>query len=76
MKRRMNLMKKEAERLSKEVLNLIIENNDYENLTVERVQDYVELVLLNSEHKKTAKAYIIYRERRQKPGARTFLNSA
>ncbi len=57
---------KEAERLSKEVLNLIIENNDYENLTVERVQDYVELVLLNSEHKKTAKAYIIYRERRQK----------
>ena len=33
-------------------------------LSVEEVQDIVELVLLNSEYKATAKAYIIYRDKR------------
>src|SRR5699024_10071414 len=35
-------------------------------LTVENVQDLVENVLLNSEYKATAKAYIIYRELRKR----------
>ena len=53
-----------AENLTLEVLKVIIERNDYENLTVEKVQDYVEEVLLSSEFKVTAKAYILYREKR------------
>lgn len=53
----------EAEALTKQVLNVINENND-NPLTVETVQDYVEEVLLESEYKQTAKAYIIYREKR------------
>lgn len=44
----------------------ILENNEHEDnsLTVEEIQDAVELALLNSEYKKTAKAYILYREKR------------
>lgn len=34
------------------------------NITVENIQDEVESVLLDSEHKETAKAYILYREQR------------
>lgn len=54
----------EAERLTQEVLELIEHYDDYDNLTVERVQDLVEIALLGSKHKATAKAYILYRERR------------
>lgn len=54
----------EAERLTGEVLELIEHYDDYENLTVERVQDLVEIALLGSKHKATAKAYILYREKR------------
>ncbi len=54
----------EANRLTEDVLDLIEAHNDYENLTVEKVQDFVEEALLNSQFKKTAKAYIIYRESR------------
>ena len=54
----------EAERLTQEVLELIEHYDDYDNLTVERVQDLVEIALLGSKHKATAKAYIIYREKR------------
>lgn len=54
----------EAERLTQEVLELIDNYDDYDNLTVERVQDLVEIALLGSKHKATAKAYIIYREKR------------
>lgn len=43
-----------------EALNKIDENN----LSVEQVQDMVEETLLNSEYKTTAKAYILYREKR------------
>lgn len=54
----------EAERLTDEVIILISKNNNLENLTVEHIQDLVEIVLLSSEHKKTAKEYILYREKR------------
>ncbi|GFN32423.1 ribonucleotide-diphosphate reductase subunit beta [Paenibacillus xylaniclasticus] len=53
----------EAERLTQDVLELI-ENSDYDQLTVEIVQDLVETALLRSKYKTTAKAYIIYREKR------------
>jgi len=54
----------EAKKLTDDVLDIIIKDDDFENLTVEKVQDYVELALLNSEYKITAKAYILYREKR------------
>ena len=53
-----------AEKLTQQTLDIIEKNNDYQNLTVEKVQDYVEEALLYSEYKATAKAYIIYRELR------------
>ena len=53
-----------AKSLTDMVLEIVVERNDYENLTVELVQDYVEEVLLNSQYKQTAKAYILYREKR------------
>lgn len=46
--------------LAQEVLYLL--NDD--DLSVEKVQDTVEMVLLNSKYKVTAKAYILYREKR------------
>lgn len=46
-----------AEKVLKELPNI-------SDLSVEDVQDVVELVLLNSEYKATAKAYILYREKR------------
>jgi ribonucleoside-diphosphate reductase beta chain len=54
----------EASKITDKVLGLINSKQDQQNLTVERIQDYVEEVLLNSSFKKTAKAYIIYREKR------------
>ncbi|RYI30464.1 hypothetical protein EVU96_08610 [Bacillus infantis] len=54
----------EASKITDKVLGLISSKQDQQNLTVERIQDYVEEVLLNSSFKKTAKAYIIYREKR------------
>ena len=53
----------EAVKLSQEVIDRIGELNE---LTVENVQDLVETVLLNSEYKATAKAYILYREARSR----------
>ena len=53
----------EAVKLSQEVIDRIGELNE---LTVENVQDLVESVLLNSEYKATAKAYILYREARSR----------
>lgn len=53
----------EARKLTQDVLELI-KLNAHEELTVEDVQDYTEMILLKSEYKLTAKAYIIYREKR------------
>lgn len=55
---------KEAESLAMNVLELLKKDGgDSNSLTVEDVQDSVETVLLNSEYKTTAKAYILYREK-------------
>lgn len=48
--------------LSQDVLDVLNGSND--DLSVEKVQDTVEMVLLNSKYKVTAKAYILYREKR------------
>lgn len=55
----------EANVLAERVLIELHKSNTYnESLSVEDVQDVVELVLLNSEYKNTAKAYILYRDKR------------
>ncbi len=51
-----------AKKLTIRVLNLAEEMFDGNVATVEEIQDIVEEVLLSSAYKKTAKAYIIYRE--------------
>src|SRR5690625_1975393 len=53
----------EAIKLTHDVMELLKEDDD--NLTVEHVQDVVERALLESSYKTTAKAYIIYRDRRK-----------
>lgn len=55
----------EAQSLAQDVLELLNKDeNNEKDLTVECIQDLVELALLNSEYKSTAKAYILYREKR------------
>jgi ribonucleoside-triphosphate reductase (formate) len=56
----------EARRLTKRVLELTYERIDGSIPEVERVQDFVEEVLLDSRYKKTAKAYILYRDQHKK----------
>jgi len=51
-----------ADRLTLKVLNLAQQSIAEKILTVEKIQDIVEEILLSSPYKKTAKAYIIYRE--------------
>ena len=51
-----------AKKLTIRVLNLAEEVFDGKVATVEEIQDIVEEVLLSSAYKKTAKAYIIYRD--------------
>jgi ribonucleoside-triphosphate reductase len=51
-----------AAKLSLKVLSLVQHLKKNENPTVEQIQDIVEEVLISSIYKKTAKAYIIYRE--------------
>ncbi len=53
---------KEARKLTIKVLNLAEKLFDGKILSVEEIQDVVEEVLLNSTFRKTAKAYIIYRD--------------
>ena len=43
-------------------------------MSIEEIQDIVEEVLLDSEYKKSAKSYVIYREQRAK--VRNFINNA
>ena len=52
----------EAKRLTLRVMTLVHSLHDTLNLTVESVQDIVEEVLLASPYRRTAKAYIIYRD--------------
>lgn len=52
----------EAARLTLKAVALVYSLRDDLALTVENVQDIVEEVLLASPHRRTAKAYIIYRE--------------
>ena len=52
----------EAKRLTIRILNLSLSIIDHDIPGVEELQDVVEEVLLASPHKKTAKAYILYRE--------------
>jgi len=55
-----------AEQLSDEVARLLEEKYDgHTTPTVEEVQDLVEKVLIESGHARTAKAYIIYRQKRK-----------
>jgi len=56
------LDEKAAKRLTIKVLNLASQVIGEEPPTVEEIQDIVEEVLLSSTYRKTAKAYIIYRE--------------
>src|SRR5690554_8089542 len=65
---------KEVTKLTKQVLKQISEENNFDNLTVERVQDLVELVLLNSKYKNTARAYIIIVRKEIKLENQIFLN--
>jgi len=54
-----------AEKLSDKVVALLEEKYDGHTIpSVEEVQDYVEKALIESGHVKTAKAYILYRQRR------------
>lgn len=63
-----SLSEEEKECLVKEVEDIVSEDG---NLSVEHVQDAVELVLMKNGHFKAAKAYILYREiRRQKRSVR------
>ncbi|HMA61549.1 MAG TPA: ribonucleoside triphosphate reductase [bacterium] len=55
-----------AEKLCLKVLSIAASNIKQEIPSVEQIQDIVEEVLLSSIYKKTAKAYIIYREQHRK----------
>lgn len=55
-----------ARNLTIRVLNIILQVYSHRTPTVEDVQDIVEEVLLTSPYKKTAKAYIIYRDQHAK----------
>lgn len=51
-----------AEKIAKEIENIITNSNS--KVTVEDIQDHVELLLMESNRKDVAKKYILYREKR------------
>ncbi len=55
-----------AKELTEKVLKQAEKTLDHKNPTVEEIQDIVEDILLSSAYKKTAKAYIIYRDQHAK----------
>src|SRR4030042_895906 len=58
--------RKLAKELSNKVAEIIKSKFEKENIpTVEQVQDIVEIVLIDSGHAKTAKSYILYRQKRK-----------
>jgi ribonucleoside-diphosphate reductase alpha chain len=59
-------LNKEATRLTKVVVNILLKGMNGDLPTVEQVQDVVEQVLMAAGHYQTAKAYILYREKQQK----------
>ena len=58
--------KKIAEKLTLKVLNLAQQTISNKIPSVEEIQDIVEEILLSSPYKKTAKAYVIYRDQHAK----------
>ena len=64
--RKVRNLKNEAERLTKVVVNILNKGMNGDLPTVEQVQDVVEQVLMAAGHFKTAKAFILYREKQQK----------
>ena len=54
-----------AERLSREVTRILEERHAGQVPSVEEIQDIVEKVLIEHGHARTAKAYILYRKRRE-----------
>jgi ribonucleoside-triphosphate reductase len=66
--------RKRAEKLTLKTLMLVEQTISKEVPTVEDIQDIVEEVLLHSAYKKTAKAYIIYRDQHAK--IREIVNNA
>ena len=58
--------KEEAEKLALRVINLALSVTKNRIPTVEGIQDIVEEVLISSPHRKTAKAYIVYRDQHKK----------
>lgn len=58
-------LKTEAERLTKVVINILLKAVNGDLPTVEQVQDIVEQVLMAGGHYETAKAYILFREKRR-----------
>src|SRR3990167_11265647 len=63
--------KKEAKRLAGIVVSILEKSNGHHMPNVEQIQDIVEQVLMAAGHYGTAKAFILYRERRGKErGAR------
>ncbi|MBE3130202.1 MAG: ribonucleoside triphosphate reductase, partial [Acidobacteria bacterium] len=55
-----------AQKLMLRVVNLAHQTLPGEVPSVEQIQDIVEEVLLSSQHRKTAKAYILYRDQHSK----------
>ena len=58
--------KKEAKRLAGIVVSILEKSNGHHVPGVEQIQDIVEQVLMAAGHYTTAKAFILYRERRAK----------
>ena len=58
--------KERAEELAYMVATKLARNFNNQSPTIEDIQDMVEKVLIDEHHAKTAKAYILYRDRRKK----------
>ncbi len=63
-----------AKGLAFKAVALLVATSDKEIPTVEEIQDAVEEILLSSQYRKTAKAYILYRE--QHASMRSIINTA
>jgi anaerobic ribonucleoside-triphosphate reductase len=56
----------ESERLTEQVLKVLCHRYANQTLNIEQIQDVVEQVLITSDHYRTARAYIVYREQHGK----------